>query len=202
MMRRDVVLALIMCCGMAACAQKTITEPKFVLPGETADIDVMTISPTGSIATGSADKTVKIYSADSPFKLVKTLAWSIYPVTAMKFSRDGKLLATSTSDFNIRIWDSVYKVFKSFDGHTAKVNCMLFDAARKYLCSGADDGKILIWDLATGKMLRTMDFGRPVYAMAQTSDPRNLYVAGSDPVIKIFSMVNGLPSKTVLNGHT
>ena len=49
------------------------TEPIAVLGGHSNDVDAVSLSAQGYIATGSFDHKINIYKADSPFTLFKTL---------------------------------------------------------------------------------------------------------------------------------
>jgi WD40 repeat protein len=55
------------------------------------------------LASGSQDKTVKLWSVESQ-KEVTTLQGHSYPVTSVAFSPDGKYLASGSTDSTVKLW--------------------------------------------------------------------------------------------------
>ena len=86
------------------------------------------------------------------------------PVTDVGFSPDGGLLASSSEDGDIRIWD-LSQVFLSTDkretpgakllhvlsGRGGVVDSVAFSPEGKRLVSGHEDGTVTIWDVETGR---------------------------------------------------
>jgi WD40 repeat protein len=169
-------------------AQKSFTEPKMIVPGHTNDVTQVAVSSKGNyIATGSWDQNINIY--DTSYKLLRTLNGHTFPVTALRFRWDGKMLASGSSDKTIVVWDSTFKKVKTFEGHTAQINTVLFDHSNRYLFSGGDDRMLMAWDIASGKSFRKIDAGQAITSIAQSSDPRYIYVAAGAQ-IKIFALSN------------
>ncbi|MCZ6691280.1 MAG: hypothetical protein O7H41_16965 [Planctomycetota bacterium] len=75
-------------------------------------------------------------------------------VYSVAFSSDGKVLATSGSDYSIRIWDvAAGKERARFVGHRNVVSSVAFSPDGKRLVSGGHDDTIRIWDADTGKAI-------------------------------------------------
>ena len=78
-------------------------------------------------------------------------------VTQVAFSRDGKLLASSSSDNAIKIWDvSTRKELRTLTGHTANIESMDFSPDSRLLASASEDGGTFLWDATTGEHLLTL----------------------------------------------
>lgn len=176
------------------------TPPKAILPGHTNDIDAVSYAQTGFIATGSFDEHINIYKADSPFHLVKTLTGHMGPVNVVAFNKTGKLLASASEDRVIFLWDSLWRLSKRFEAHRDKVNCLIFDNYGRYLFSGSDDKTFIVWDIISGKPVKNINNGQPVTAIAP-KDVKSVYVAGTEPKIKLYDLMTGKVVKT-LDGHT
>lgn len=200
-MKKLITLSLACFSALVAFSQKTFTEPAAVLPGHTNDVDAVVVSPAGDIiATGSWDKNINLYKADSPYAMVRTLTGNLAPVNALRFNKTGKLLASGSSDHVVKLWDSVYKV-RTFEGHRGNINCLLFDNQSKYLFSGSDDKTVIAWEISTGKPFRSINNMQAVNSMAMASnDPRFLYVAGAEPKIKVYNLSNLQVTRT-FDGH-
>lgn len=177
------------------------TTPLAVLKGHTADVDVVTKSSQGFIATGSADFKVNIYKMDSPYQLVKTLGGHMGPITALAYNKNGKMLATGGEDRLIQLFDSTLKVGARLEAHKDRINFLLFDQAGRYLYSGSDDKTIIVWDTKTGKAVKTITQNQAISAIATTPDFKLIYVAASEPKINLINTQTGLTVKS-LTGHT
>ncbi|HSP62401.1 MAG TPA: caspase family protein [Pyrinomonadaceae bacterium] len=78
-------------------------------------------------------------------------------VTNVAFSRDGKLLASSSTDNTIKIWDlASNRELRTLVGHTANVESMDFSPDGRLLASAGDDGSTYLWDANTGEHLLTL----------------------------------------------
>src|SRR5262245_45161425 len=88
--------------------------------GHLGAISSVAFHPGGKIfATGSKDRTVKLWDAESG-KLLRTLTGHSSDVNSVTFSPDGKTLASGSSDRTVRIWDVraglVLRIYRSAFG--------------------------------------------------------------------------------------
>ena len=78
-------------------------------------------------------------------------------VSKVAFSRDGKLLASGSTDSTIKIWDvATQKELRTLAGHTAAIESIDFSPDGRLLASASDDGSTFIWDTKTGEHLLTL----------------------------------------------
>ena len=78
-------------------------------------------------------------------------------VTQVAFSRDGRLLASSSSDNTIKIWDvAARRELRTLTGHTTNIDSMDFSPDGRLLASASDDGGTFLWDANTGEHLLTL----------------------------------------------
>jgi WD40 repeat protein len=131
-------------------------------------VNAIAYSPNGkTLATGSADSTVKLWDADTN-RSVRTLAAGS-PVLTLDFSADGRLLAVGCEDGSILVFDvQSGNPVRKLEGHTAAVRSVEFQRNGNLLASSAADGTVLTWDLngnapkarlPTGQIVNALVFG-------------------------------------------
>ncbi|HEU4479750.1 MAG TPA: WD40 repeat domain-containing protein, partial [Pyrinomonadaceae bacterium] len=75
-------------------------------------------------------------------------------ISKVAFSRDGKLLASGSTDNTIRIWDvATRSALQTLTGHTASIESIDFTSDGRLLASASDDGSTFLWDTKTGEHL-------------------------------------------------
>lgn len=81
-------------------------EPFLILRGHVGTVRSVSFSPDGkTIASGSDDKTVKIWDAATG-TILRSLRGHSGTVTSVFFSPDGKTLISSGKDKTVRVWDA------------------------------------------------------------------------------------------------
>lgn len=77
-----------------------------VLTGRSAEVGAVAVSPDGRmLATGSADKTVRLWDIVTRSPLGSPLTGHRKTITFIVFSPDSRMLATAGGDHTVRLWD-------------------------------------------------------------------------------------------------
>ena len=122
-------------------------------------VNVLTLYPDGkTLATGSIDRTIKVWNKAGTDKPLYTLIGHTEGITAIDFSVDAKLLASGSSDKTVRLWDlTTGQSVQILIGHTGEIGAVTFLedkalaeitlAKGKAVASGSSDGTVFIWNM-------------------------------------------------------
>jgi WD40 repeat protein len=126
------------------------------------------------------------------------LAKSVFTETlaiplAVAFSPDGKLLATTDVDSEIRLWRVADgKNLLSLKGHTSWVWSVAFSPDGQLLASGSDDKTIRLWDVQTGQCWQTLQgHASQIWSVAFSPDGQLLASGSEDHTVKLWDVSTG-----------
>jgi WD40 repeat protein len=102
-------------------------------------------------------------------------------VNSVAFSRDGKLIASGSSDKTIIIWEaeSGKPTGTPLTGHDGSVTSVAFSQDGKILASGGEDKQIWLWDVETGRSLRSPLLGHDQSVTSVAFSPNGNLLASS-----------------------
>ena len=125
-------------------------------------------------------------------------------VTALAASRDGKFLATGSSDKTIRLWDlsgATARLARVFQGHSEEVSSLAFSPDGQTLASGSNDQSVRLWRVSlSDEHQNYADHTAYVWTAAFSPDGKLFADAGADKVVYIRDAAGKVLHK--LEGHT
>ncbi len=95
-------------------------------------------------------------------------------ISRVTFSPDGGLVATTSDDCSVRLWDLRGGEHRVLTGHTDEVWRAVFSPDGSRLASTSKDGTVRLWEVATGAPLRIFEAGAPARAVAFVGDGARL----------------------------
>lgn len=164
----------------------------------------VSFSPDGQlIASGSRDKTVKIWRIDGT--LLGVVEGHTERVNSVAFSPDGRLIASGSDDKMVKLWNKEGELLQTLSGrypHQSYVTSVTFSPDGQRIASASWDNTVKIWHL-DGTLEKTLlqGYSDSVESVGFSPDGRLLVSASWDGTVKLWSLKDGTLLKT-LQGHT
>ncbi|XP_065838841.1 pleiotropic regulator 1-like [Oscarella lobularis] len=172
-----------------------------VLSGHTGWVRCVAVDPTNEwFATGSADRTIKIWDlASGTLKL--SLTGHISSVRGLAVSERQPYLFSCGEDKQVKCWDLEYnKVIRHYHGHLSAVYAVNLHPTIDVLLSCGRDSTGRVWDIRTKACIHTLAGHTNTVATikSQAVDPQ--VITGShDSTIRLWDLAAGKSMCTLTN---
>ncbi len=173
------------------------------LRGHARNVVRVAFSPDGGrVATGSFDRTAKVWDANTGKELL-TLRGHSAPVWWVAFSPDGQKLVTGSFDQTAKVWDAASgEGLLTLKGHSGPVASVAFSPDGHRVATASADQTVRLWDAATGEHVLTLTGHTGwVWSVAFSPDGRRIVTGGHDRTAKVWDAATGQEVRT-LRGHT
>jgi WD40 repeat protein/predicted Ser/Thr protein kinase len=176
---------------------------KATLTGHTEEVVAVAFSPDDkTIASGSVDRTVKLWDAETG-TLKRTITGHSNSVSSVAFARDGKTLFSGSSDGTIYLWNVQSAALENkLKGHRGDIVALAISLDGKTLVSGSSDKTIKIWDAQTGALKLTLTGHKSrISDVAFSPDNQTIASSSDDKTVKTWDAQTGA-LKLTLTGHS
>jgi hypothetical protein len=157
--------------------------------------DVAVFGGTPIAAWGGFSNFVKLFPS-------RTLKDHIGYINAVEFSPDGQILASGSSDHNIKLWDvKTEKLLRTFSEHLSATWALVFTADGKSIITGQDRNVVLWRNAAGGQIEKLAMLGHTstVLTVAISADSKKILSGSRDKTIKIWNADTGELLKDIPN---
>src|ERR1051325_7225496 len=122
-------------------------------------------------------------------------------VFCVAFSRDGRLLASSSLDGTAKIWDvSTRKEKWTLRGHKSFICSVAFSPDGKTLTSASHDDTVKVWNTDDGQEKYTLPCENNAVSTAITLDGRYVLSGSREKTVRIWDLETGKAVRTLV-GH-
>ena len=171
----------------------TLTPSLTATPTQTA-----THTPTATpvvISETNADQLQIHFSWEGPSET----CWKNVCSGVIKFSPDGRLIATASSDNIIRIWRvEDWTLIQELEGHTDRINDIAFSPDSEEIASSSSDATTLVWQIDDGSILNTIESaGGKALAVAYSHSSELLAIANQVCTITLWDFATNAPQDSI-----
>jgi WD40 repeat protein len=167
-------------------------------------LNKVVFSGDGSLASASADVTLKTWRFAGTWSVHKTLGSHVFRVLALDFSPDGRLLAAGGGEPSRSGEVKMWEVGKGMLGtslpalHSDTVFALRFSPDGTMLATASADKFLKISRVGDGKLIRSYEgHTHHVLAVDWRSDGRELVTGGGDNVLKVWDFASGDQLRTL-----
>ncbi|CAG8464371.1 1252_t:CDS:10 [Acaulospora colombiana] len=165
-------------------------KPKALYTHHAHEKDINSIAVSSNdktYATGSQDKTIKIWSVVDG-SLLGTCVGHKRGVWSVQFSPVDHTLVSSSGDKTIKIWSSTnFSCLKTLEGHTNSVLKVSFLTSGLQLISCGSDGLLKLWTIKSNECVATLDnHTEKIWALAVRKDEKVVASGGADSLINLW----------------
>jgi WD40 repeat protein len=207
----SVLAAAFSACLLAANTGQTPPPPSklevvHTLKGHGELVHSVAFSPDGKlVATGSFDKTIKLWDAATGKEIRVMQGPSAHTniVIQVAFSPSGRVLASCSTDNTIKLWDvpATGPLFKNTG--PAGINDVKLSPDGTQLATADADGKARLWNAVTGKETTALSgHNGPVKCVAYNANGQWLASGGEDRSVRLWNVANGQSLGVIALAHT
>jgi WD40 repeat protein len=192
--------------GDSFTSQSLEIEPKLIAELPIDKVRDIKFSPNDNILASASrnDSDITLWDVASGTQ-IRTFKGHLDWVHVIKFSPDGRTLASGSHDFTIKLWDVASGAeIKTLRGHSNVVKSLAFSPDGGILASGGSsediEDSVKLWDIESGKEIRTLNSIDQSFGLDFSPNGRIL-ASASNKQIMLWDVASGTEIR-ILKGGT
>ncbi|XP_060813818.1 notchless protein homolog 1 isoform X1 [Bombus pascuorum] len=140
------------------------------------------------LVSGSDDFTLFLWKPEKEKKYIARMTGHQQLINDVKFSPDGRIIASASFDKSIKLWESnTGKYITSLRGHVQAVYSISWSADSRLLVSSSADSTLKLWSLKTKKLCQDLPgHADEIYAVDWSPDGLRVASGGKDKVLRLW----------------
>lgn len=145
------------------------------------------------VAAACNDGAVQTWDLEHPHVRAYKFCGHSEAVTSVCFSRSGKLLASSSKDRTVRLWENgVEGKSSDFKAHTSAVNSVQFSPINDTLITASDDKTVKLWTVQGHRFVRSFATNNAAVRCAKFSpDGELIATVSDDKTVRLYDADTG-----------
>jgi hypothetical protein len=172
-------------------SQLTTIAPQFyaAMPTGAGVVRGIAFTPDSRVVAAACKGGVKIWDLNKG-ELLKTIDDYGGKATNLAFSKDGEILAITTTKGRIGLWQwRSAKLLRKLKDHDDGAWALDFSPDGRLLATGGGDGKIMIWDVTSGRRIcEIRAHTEKLHSLAFDAQGRHVMTASDDLTIKFWDI--------------
>ncbi|TDL19786.1 WD40 repeat-like protein [Rickenella mellea] len=149
-----------------------------VIDRHTSIVTSVAFSPNGqTIASGSHDKTVRMWNASTGAPIGKPFFGHTEGVISVAFSPGGHQIVSGSDDKTLRIWNiHTCTTVAILKGHDSEVTSVAYSSNGQLIASGSNDYTVRMWNTTTGRLVGKPFMGHTRAVTSVAFSPNGNYI--------------------------